>query len=363
MPPQEKDNDDENKSCSQAWTRTLQTCTKPIIKPFLKISHHAATHPKLYIAGTIVLSIALMVIGIATNFTSETDDDIWTPRGSRPVEHGDWIDDKSNFPIDQRAAVLIVHRDGKSIFGDDGNNNLALQSAGLMFDVLEEFRGTPRYDELCQYTDYIHPTDGSKTCEVVGASTFWNDTFTIFEEQATSDEVVLETMSADSFPYGGSVDHDQLIGFNKFENDLLVDGLSYVTVVLLPPDKEDVDGSKAFTKDFEEDAIDRMKDLQKAWKDDGSDFKVEFIVDRSFEDEFGRAVTNDLPLLPVVFVLMSILCIIIFSRRDKVLSRGWLGFGAVCTVLLAITASFGLLFVIGVPFTSLTPLLPFIMFG
>ena len=33
------------------------------------------------------------------------------------------------------------------------------------------------------------------------------------------------------------------------------------------------------------------------------------------------------------------------------------------TVLLSIVASFGLLFLIGVPFTSLTPLLPFIIFG
>lgn len=60
---------------------------------------------------------------------------------------------------------------------------------------------------------------------------------------------------------------------------------------------------------------------------------------------------------------MSVLCIILFARRDKVLSRSWLGFGAVVTVLLAIMASFGLLFTIGVPFTALTPLLPFIMFG
>lgn len=40
-----------------------------------------------------------------------------------------------------------------------------------------------------------------------------------------------------------------------------------------------------------------------------------------------------------------------------------MGFGAVVTVLLAIIASFGLMFLIGVPFTSLTPLLPFIIFG
>ena len=65
----------------------------------------------------------------------------------------------------------------------------------------------------------------------------------------------------------------------------------------------------------------------------------------------------------MVFVLMSLLCVILFARRDKVLSRSWLGFGAVVTVLLSIVASFGFLFIVGVPFTSLTPLLPFILFG
>lgn len=60
---------------------------------------------------------------------------------------------------------------------------------------------------------------------------------------------------------------------------------------------------------------------------------------------------------------MSILCVFLFAKRDKVYSRSWLGFGAVVTVLLAIIASFGFLFLLGVPFTSLTPLLPFILFG
>ena len=72
-------------------------------------------------------------------------------------------------------------------------------------------------------------------------------------------------------------------------------------------------------------------------------FCIEIMVERLFEDEFGYAVIADLPLIPLVFVLMSILCIIIFARRDSVLSQSWLGFGAIATVLLDIMASFGLL--------------------
>ena len=151
---------------------------------------------------------------------------------------------------------------------------------------------------------------------------------------------------------------------NKFDSSgILNSGQTYVSVVLLPTDGEDVEddneaGKGAFTEDFEDLALDRMLALQAKWDADGgnpNNFRVEIISERSFEDEFTRSVTEDLPLLPIVFLLMSVLCIIIFSRRDAVLSRSWLGFGAVVTVLLAIMASFGLLFAIGVPFTSLTP--------
>lgn len=275
---------------SQKWTRTLQAFTKQLLKPFLALSYHAATHPKTYIVSTIIFSIGIMVIGLNTNFNQETDDDIWTPQGSKPVEHGNWIEDDSNFPKEARNAVIIVHRNGKNLFGEDGNS-LALESTQRVFEALDHFRETPRYDELCEFTDYIHPVTKANTCQIVGISTFWNDSTSTFEADAVSNEGVLASMSAEFFPSGGVVDRDQLIGFNAFDDDGILNyGQSYVTVLFLPPDEE---GSEAFSEDFESDAVDRMLDLQDKWNaESGNDFKVEIIVERSFEDEFSRAVTK-----------------------------------------------------------------------
>lgn len=353
-------------SFSKKWTRALKSFSRPLLSPFLFLSHHAATHPKTYIAVISILSVGLMVLGIATNFTTETSDDIWTPVGSRPLEHGSWVADDSGFPKSSRSSVLIVHRNGKNLFGDDSSSSLALESGERLFEALGHFQATPRYGELCQLSGYTHPSTNETDCQIVSATAFWNDSATVFQAEATSDDQVLSTMSAEKYPFGGVVDRDQIIGYNKFDENtnILNYGETYVTVVFLPVDKGDDDTSEAFSKDFEKDVIDRMLELQDQWDaEDGNDFKVEIITDRSFEDEFTRAVTGDLPLLPIVFVLMSVLCIFLFMRKDPVLSRSWLGFGAVVTVLLAIVASFGLLFTIGVPFTSLTPLLPFIIFG
>jgi predicted RND superfamily exporter protein len=54
---------------------------------------------------------------------------------------------------------------------------------------------------------------------------------------------------------------------------------------------------------------------------------------------------------------------IVFFQNDRVRSRMLLGLNAVLSVLLSILTGFGILFICHVPMTSLTSILPFIMFG
>jgi uncharacterized BrkB/YihY/UPF0761 family membrane protein len=64
-------------------------------------------------------------------------------------------------------------------------------------------------------------------------------------------------------------------------------------------------------------------------------------------DRFERAIVNDIPLVPIVFVVMSIFTCAIFWKKDKVRSRSLMGFGAVLAVLLSILSGYGLLFLCG----------------
>ena len=200
----------EKASFSRRWTKCLKSFSDPLLRPFLALSHHAATHPKTYVASISVLSVALMAIGLFTNFTQETSDDIWTPKGSRPIEHGKWLDDESGFPVESRSAVLIVHRDGKNLFGDDDSLSLARESVERVFESLEHFRQTPRYDELCQFSEYTHPSTNQTTCQIVGVSTFFNDSAEVFEADTSSDSEILATLSAEYYPSGGLVDRNQM---------------------------------------------------------------------------------------------------------------------------------------------------------
>lgn len=60
-----------SKTCafSSRWTKTMECIKAPLLRLEVNISHHAASYPKTYILSIIVLSIALFVIGITTNFT------------------------------------------------------------------------------------------------------------------------------------------------------------------------------------------------------------------------------------------------------------------------------------------------------
>lgn len=68
-------------------------------------------------------------------------------------------------------------------------------------------------------------------------------------------------------------------------------------------------------------------------------------------------------MIPLVFVIMSLYTCGIFFKRRSVDSRALLGFCGVISVLLSLMTGYGLMFIIGVPMSSMTQILPFIIFG
>jgi Patched family len=84
-------------------------------------------------------------------------------------------------------------------------------------------------------------------------------------------------------------------------------------------------------------------------------------LDISFR--FTRAIVDDLYLIPIAFVMLCAFTAFAFSRRHKVYSRCLLGIGAVITCLLSIATTYGLLMICGVPVTTATQMLPFVVMG
>ena len=273
------------------------------------------------------------------------EDTLWTPAGSKPVLHMDWI--QTELPPEPRPMLLFFHA--------DGDNIVHHQAMDRVFEAIDIVRELPGYSDVCSHSN--HQEDGVYTCFIQGVTTFWNNSKTIYTDEVKDHSDLITALSELVDGRGRPVDLESILGYPVYESDgvTLASGKSYLIMFEVP----EADG----TMELEETVINTMLDLQVQWAAQNINFYVEVQAERSFDDEFARAIVKDIPLVPLVFVVMSIFTCSIFFKRDPVRSRCWMGFGAVVAVLLAIMTGYGLLFCIGVPFTSMTQILPFVMFG
>jgi Niemann-Pick C1 protein len=291
---------------------------------------------KTTISCVVVFSVVLFVIGLLTNMVVEVDENIsWTPKDSSTFKHMKWIERQSGFPPEPRVFVMIFHQSG-------GDNILGRHQVGRIFQALDLVRNLTDYQSVCAASE-------SGECRIWGVTKFWNNSASIFDSEAISDEIIIETMSVSNFPDDGTPVSDKTIfGYPTRDlNGILTSAKSY-TVTIAFPESEG-------TKPFESDALREILDLDRQWESEsGNNFRVEVFAERSFIDEFERAIFSDIPLVPVVFVIISVFACGIFARKDRVRSRSLLGFSAVVSVLLSLVSGYGLMFVSGVPFTSVT---------
>jgi hypothetical protein len=215
--------------------------------------------------------LLLFVGGLLTNFNVDVDDDtVWTPSGSRPVQHSNWIDNKSGFSAETRDLILIFH--------SDGENALGRGEVSRVFQAVDAIRGLEAYDTMCADSHYINDV-GTNTCEMSGITAFWNDTESIFVEQVKTNDDAIRALSAKNYPNDMPVSEKNIIGFPERKSDgTLTSALSYVVKINFP----DTDQAER----LESKALDAILDLSDAWKaESGIPFRVEIAADRSFEDE------------------------------------------------------------------------------
>jgi Niemann-Pick C1 protein len=338
---------------SKAWTNALVKIRKPVSKGVLVISDAAARNPKSTVILGIVLSLILVVIGLFTNFHVVVDGDVlWTPTPSTVLAHGEWTRHNSGFPAAPRWLFMTVHADGENVLSQPQEG---IQKVFTAIDVAVTTEG---YDDLCHHESISMPDEnGNTTCLVNSPTRFWNYSMEAFMEQHHNSSEIIQVLSRMQYPDGTPVDTMLVLG--NAERDgvgTLMSSMTYIVSIAIPEIDEALD--------FEEKLLDNMLDLQEQWDmEQGNIFRLEIFAQRSFDDEFRRAIVKDIPLVPLIFVVMSLFTCLVFYRRSWVYSRCMLGLGAVFSILLSILFVYGVMFIIGVPFTSMTQVVPFVMFG
>lgn len=90
---------------------------------------------------------------------------------------------------------------------------------------------------------------------------------------------------------------------------------------------------------------------------------VYYAAERSVADELTRALGGDLFLFALAFLLMILYTMTALGKLDAVHSKMWLALVGVATVGISTISGFGFCSLIGVPFTSISQVVPFIVLG
>jgi hypothetical protein len=322
---------------SSLWSRMIHGVRIHFCHAIKVWSHWAACHPWTTIVTTIVLSLTLIVIGLATNFQVEVDGDkLWPPNNSLSRQHHAWILDESGFPLKPNNFYIVVHRNGGNVLGYEG----IIRS----FEVVDAMRSHPDYGPVCQ--EYVYGFNyglekSERTCPIHGIIDFWDEDVTVFKDEVQTDEEAIQAMSSMEYSNGLPVDENAVFGnVERYDNGTLKSAEGFLFRLDFPPTEE--------AEKLELELLDQLLELQEEWTADPSNgFQFHPIGKQSVDEELNRAIVKDIPLMPIAFLVMSIFNFIVYSKRDRVKSQGLLGIGAVVAVLLAIISGYGILFTIG----------------
>lgn len=91
--------------------------------------------------------------------------------------------------------------------------------------------------------------------------------------------------------------------------------------------------------------------------------RVTRFAERSFDDELERSISGDIPLVAGTFAIMVAYTCWTLGRRDCTQSKTLLGAAGILSVVLALLTAFGICAGLGVMFSSLNMILPFLLLG
>jgi len=304
----------------------------------------------------LMISFVMISVGLITNFRVVLDPEEFLIPFNTPIEpQFDWI--LETFPdASQIYCTVLLH--------EQGNNVLSVHTARKAMELMDILRTVPEYLDICSQGDHVD-IYGNASCWSYGVTRYWDHNMQTFDAMVETDEDVMIQVSQPTFPGNTPVAHDVLLG--NYERGTLDTGNvtlinrivhadSYVMSFSLP-------GGVPGVEDLEYIIIDKILQVREEWRQLPKPIYIELLTPKSIEIEVERAIWQDLPLLPVVFLIMTQFCSIFFFKCDKIKSRWLLGYGAVITIGCSMMTGFGILFIAGVPVTSMLVVLPFIIFG
>ena len=377
-----------NKTCTEVFGDTIESY---IYGFFARLGSFVGNKPRL----TIFLSILLTVLcgyGFTSWTTENRADKLWVPQNT--IAEIETTNYSTNFPSTSRFNSIIVSTASNSVDSNNINNNqnvltkevlldamkmhkeiettmISIESekdfgddGGYTGDSIEDVIGDYDLQELCTKAGGTCTSkfDGICTCLIQSILKFWNYNV----DTLVNDTNVLATLNS----YGNETRKElsPLLGnpiFDETTGQLLSAEAFTISYFLQDRSLEEVntDESDPINEKWEKDVF--LEVVQNSVPEKYPLLKVNYFASRSFSDEFGGAITGDLALVQVSYVVVFLFLGANMGTRITcgTGSRWTMSLAALVLVILSTGAGFGLSSIFGLFFGPVHSLLPFILLG
>lgn len=366
-------------SVHKQWKYLTEGLLHQALRRFVvSISSRAARRPKACLSGLTLISIGLLVAGLYTNFTVVYDQGkVFTPFHSPPFLHSQWIDNDSGFEK-EIPVLLLLH--------NHGHNVLTAASVRRLFQAYDTAMQTEGMADVCSKAQL-------GDCRILSPTQFWEhssqeleqalDNYTTVQQQ---DDYIVRTMSKDTFPDGTPVFREGLLGNVKTKNVTLIgqgqeEGANETNTATAASTLTTTTASQLVSAEsfmvkidipnvgqeslaLEKRLLKRLGQLQQQFEEQNAAVVLEYFTLNAYTYEFQAAIFHDVPLVGVMFAIMVAFCsFVYYDRKNKVQSRSLIGIFSILSIAFAMASGYGLVWCIGVPFTNISLMVPFIVVG
>lgn len=316
----------------------------------------------LMLASIVVLVICL--VGL-TQFEEENrGEKLWVPGGTQAQEDKDFVEDNYlKFARFQQVLLSRIPRGDNVLTREAFDKLLELHNKVIAVEAENPLAkdnntevATLTYENLCFQR-------GGQCFQVNILASFdfsaenWSDTPTILDRLNSGN---LTTATGEPFEV-----RQALGGIEEDANGNILSAkalaISYYiqnNEIIKDNDYDDPKGEA-----WEEEFLDLLEDEAKAAELEN--FAMDRFATRSFEDEFGDAISGDLVILNVAIILLLTYTVVMLSRWSKgcVGSRIFLAVGGFISIGMAIGAALGLGSGLGLFYSPLMSVFPFLILG
>jgi len=324
---------------------------------FNKLGKYTALKPRRTIACAIILT-ALCGAGFARWSTENRADKLWVPQNT--VAEAETEDYQKLYGSSSRFNSIIIQAD---IEKENVLTKARLEDAMKMHGQIETsvatvddkdytFAGT---NSLCTASgaSCANIFDGVCKCLVLSILKQWNYDLTTLQNDAD----YMTTLNA----YGSEEDLRAVLGNPLFESENVVSAESFTLSYFINDRSAETTEEDPINEAWEKDVfLAATTDVP----DKFSSLSVDYIAGRSFADEFGGAITGDLLLVQISYVVVFLFLGATMGRFIPGPESRWtMALAALVLVGLSTGAGFGLASAMGLFFGPVHSLLPFILLG